>query len=269
MAVDPVAALGVGLDDLLALDLVSLGRDELLDLLRRFEALRRRLSVADHRLVAELDDRGVARELCMPTTAVLLARLLRLAPGEAKGRVRAAADLGPRRSLHGEVRPPVFARVAAAQANGSISAAHARVIIATVDKIPATIQAECEEWVEAELVGHALEFDPDRLTILGRRLLDVLDPDGTLADDADHQRHREFTLVKNRDGSATPTGRLTPALTAVIEAFLDEYAAPDPQPTAPPTHAAPGSVTTTRSMTDSPASSAANHPAAARRWSSP
>jgi hypothetical protein len=228
MATDPIAALEAGLDDLLALDLVRVGRDQMLELVGRFETLKRRLSVADHRLVAELDDRGVARELCLPSTAVLLSRLLRLDSGEARGRVRAAADLGPRRSLPGEVLPPLFGRVAAAQATGSISPAHARVITATVDKLPAALAAENEAWLEAELVAQARDFDPARVTILGRRLLDVLDPDGTLADDADHQRRREFSVVKYRDGSGTATARWTPSLMAVIEAFLDEFAAPRP-----------------------------------------
>jgi hypothetical protein len=102
------------------------------------------------------------------------------------------------------------------------------VIVEAVGKLPSVLRAEYEAPLESELVEHAHSFDPTRLATLARRLLEVIDPDGTLADDADHERQREFTLVRNRDGSATPTGRLTPALTAVIEAFLDEYAAPRP-----------------------------------------
>src|ERR1700733_2484715 len=106
MAGDPVAALEGGLDALLGVDLVALDRDGLLGLVGRFEAFRRRLAVVDHRLVAELDDRGVAADVCMTSTAVLLSRVLRGSPAEAKRRMRAAADLGPRRTLLGEPLGP-------------------------------------------------------------------------------------------------------------------------------------------------------------------
>src|SRR6201999_2262747 len=115
-----VAALQSALDGLLAEDLVGLGRDELLEALRGFEGFKRRLAVADHALTAEVVDRRLAAQVCEPSAAVLLRNVLRIGPGEASARVRAAADLGPRRSLLGEVLAPLFGRVAAAQAAGII-----------------------------------------------------------------------------------------------------------------------------------------------------
>ncbi len=56
------------IDGLAALDLSRLDREELLELLRGLEAQRRRLPVIDHRLVAELDERGIAGELCARDT---------------------------------------------------------------------------------------------------------------------------------------------------------------------------------------------------------
>src|ERR1700742_2489979 len=125
MFLDRVAALNSELDALLAEDLVGLGRDELLEGLRGFEGFKRRLPVADHALTAEVVDRRLAAEVCEPSAAVLLRTVLRIAPGGETARGRAAAALGPRRSLLGEVLPPLFGRVAEAQAAGVISAAHA------------------------------------------------------------------------------------------------------------------------------------------------
>ena len=118
MLIDRVAALQADLDALLSEDLVGLGRDELLAGLSGFESFKRRLPVADHALIAEVVDRGLAAEVCEPSAATLLRNVLRIGPGEATARVRAAADLGPRRSLLGEVLPPRFARVAAAGGRG-------------------------------------------------------------------------------------------------------------------------------------------------------
>jgi hypothetical protein len=47
---------------------------------RELEVLRRRLATADHALVAELDRRGLAAILAMPSTSALLQGLLRLSP---------------------------------------------------------------------------------------------------------------------------------------------------------------------------------------------
>ena len=98
----------------------------------------------------------------MPSTAALLRGLLRITPGEAAGRVRAAADLGPRRGLTGEVLAPVFGRVAAAQAAGVISAEQARVITAAVDRFPHAVPGRVRGRVEATLVEHAALFRSGR-----------------------------------------------------------------------------------------------------------
>ena len=173
-----VKQLADAVDTLLAMDLGSASRDELLELARGLETQRRRLPVADHALIGELDARAVAGELACASTAALLMQLLRITPGEAKARVRAAADLGARRTLTGELLPPVLPAVAAAQAEGAISDRHAAVIRATVHALPAAA-AEQAEQVEQALTGHAQRLDPDQLGKAARRLLACLDPDGT------------------------------------------------------------------------------------------
>ena len=222
-----VKQLADALDTLLAVDLTGASRDELLDLARGLETQRRRLPAADHALIGELDARAVAGELACASTAALLMRLLRLAPGEARARVRAAGDLGARRTLTGDLLPPVLPAVAAAQAEGAISDRHAAVIRHTVHALPAAA-AEQAEQVEQALTGHAQHLDPDQLGKAARRLLACLDPDGRLPDDADHARRRDFTMHTRPDGSARLTGYLTPGCTAVTEAWLDALAAPVP-----------------------------------------
>ncbi len=150
-ASDAVDALNGAFDSLLTIDLSAVSRDGLLEVARRFEALRRRLPVFEHALINEVDARGVAHELCVPSTAALWRGLLRISPGEAKRRVQAAMNLGPRRGLTGEVLPPLFGAVAAAQASGLISAEHAYVITTAVDALPDAVAAECEGAVEAAL----------------------------------------------------------------------------------------------------------------------
>jgi hypothetical protein len=176
MLIDRIAALQAALDELLVEDLVAVSGAELAGAMQSFEAFRARLAVADHRFITEAGDRHLAAELCVTSTSVLLQHLLRLTPGAAGARVRAAANLGPRRSLLGEVLPPLFGRVAAAQAAGVISPDHARVVVWAVDKLPSALQADYEQVVETQLVEHAQVFDPGRLLKLAKHLLDRLDP---------------------------------------------------------------------------------------------
>lgn len=223
-----VGLLAAGVDAVLGLDLVDLNSLELLEVLRAVEVQTRRSAVIGHRLVAEVDDRKVAAEVCQPSTAVLLRQLLCLSPREASRRVKAAADLGPRRTLTRQVLPPLFDRVAAAQAAGVISPEHAWVITATIDKLPHAVEAEYGLAVQNCLLDQAADLDPMRLANLARQLVDYLDPDGSLTDDADHQRHREVNVVRNRDGSFTLSGRLTPECGALAEAVLDSLSRPVP-----------------------------------------
>ena len=119
-----------------ATDVVGLSDDALLAALTEHEVEDRRRVARRHALIAEVESRGLARERGMRSTAVLLSRLLRITPGDARARVQAAADLGPRRGLSGELLEPIYPVVAAAQAEGAISVAHAKLIVDTVEALP-------------------------------------------------------------------------------------------------------------------------------------
>ncbi len=215
-------------DELIALDLSQLHRDELLDLLRGLETQRHRLPVADHHLITELDQRGTAGEMGARDTRTLLREILRLSPHQAKARAKQAVDLGPRTSITGQPRPPLFPAVAAAQAAGDISTEHAHVVISTIEKLPASVEAEHGAVVEARLVTDARHLDPTQLATVARRISAHLDPDGVLTADADHQRRRQLTLTQNRDGSGYITGDLTPACFLKAQAMLESLAKPRP-----------------------------------------
>jgi hypothetical protein len=235
-----VKQLAAAVDALLELDLTQLDRDELLELVRGVEVQRRRLPVLDHALIAELDVRGVAGEFAARDTRTLVREVLRLSPREAKARYEAAVDLGPRRSLSGEALPPLLPIVVAAQADGLISAEHARVIGKTIEALPAPVEAEHGAEVEARLVADAGRFDPSVVARIGRHLLELLDPDGALTDDARQERRRHASLTNNRDGSGELHAHLTPAALARWQAVLDPLAAPRPAEDGQPDPRTPG-----------------------------
>jgi hypothetical protein len=241
--VDPagaVAAIRGGIDALLENDLSRLQRDELLDLIRDLERETRRLAAVDHVIVAEVDERGLAGELARANTATLLHDLLQISPAEAKARVEASRELTTRHGLTGEVTPPLFESIATAQRLGTISTAHARVITRLLHELPADVDREYGQAIEACLVEHAPGLDPVHLARAAQRLQARLDPDGPEPSDRENERRRELTLRKNRDGSADLAGRLTPAAVAVWDAILDSLAAPRPAEDGTPDPRAPG-----------------------------
>jgi len=226
---DPaLALLTAAVDGLQNLNLTAPSDEQLLDVLRELEAQKRRLAAVDHALIAEIEARGVARERGCAKSADLLVAVLRIAPGDANTRVRAATELGPRRSLTGAALPPLFAAAAAASTQGVISPAHARVITNTITKLPAAVAVEHDTSIEAFLVEQATQHNPRTLKVIARRLLDTLHPDGTLATEHDRHRHRHLTIQQRPDGSGQVTGELDAICTEALLTVLDTLARPTP-----------------------------------------
>ena len=215
-------------DDLQQLELTALGDEQLLSVLRELETQQRRLAAVDQHLLAEIESRGLAGQRACRSTAALLGQLLRISPAEASARLRAAADTGPRRGLTGEMLAPIYPRVAAAQADGSISAVHARIITHTIDRLPAAVQADYDE-IEEFLVAKARLFEPRLLAQVARRICDTLDPDGTGSDEKDRQRRRELRIRRRADGSARVEGELTAICAEALLAVLESLGKPKPE----------------------------------------
>ena len=194
-------------------------------------------------MVAALGEHDVAGDYGRQSVVDLMGELCRVAPAEAKARVCAARDLGPRRELTGAPLAPIFARVAAAQHDGQISAAHARVIIGCVDKIPTHLAWEAAGPTEQFLVEHATRLDPRQLGIVATRLLATIDPDGAAPDEAEQQRRRDSTLTPARDGSwlctgGSPTNTPPPRTPCSTRSAHRNLPRTDTPMTAPPANAA-------------------------------
>ena len=227
-------------EQLREVDWATLSGDELLELLTVLETDVRQRAAVGFALVAELEARGVAAELGCASTAVLLSERLRIGRREAAGRVRMAAELGPRRAMSGESLPPRFPDVASAVAEGAISDRHAALICRTVNGLP-DAALEQAGAVAATLVEHARTLNPDQLAVLTRTVRACLDPDGVLAAEHDHDRRRHATITTLPDGSGQLQACLTGAATAVWQTILNTLARPVPDgDTGEPDRRSPG-----------------------------
>jgi hypothetical protein len=221
-----VAMLRTAVDALLDADASRPSGSELAALSAAIEVERSRLTAVDQVVIAELDERQLAGDFGRTSTADLLGELSRLSPAEAKARVRAAHDMGPRREFSGAPLAPLFARVADAQRDGLISAAHARVITGCIDTLPSHLAYELAGPVEQFLVEHALHLDPKRLAVAARRLLATVDPDGAAPRDEDQHRRRDYALSQRGDGSWTVGRSVTDDFAAVWGPIIDSMSAP-------------------------------------------
>ncbi len=215
-------------DGLAGADLWRCGDEEIVDLLRVAETQARRLYAVGLRLVAEADQRGLGSARGATSTAALLRQVLNVAPGEAGWRVSAAEKLLERRGRSGEPVPAALPVTGAALAAGAIDPAQARVIAATLRRLPTGVDAETRVRAEGFLAGQAQQFDAAALAGIARRMVATLDPDGTLAAEEDAIRYRELSFGRSVDGMTVVRGRLDAEGAAILRTAIDPFTAPAP-----------------------------------------
>jgi hypothetical protein len=228
-ALDALRGMHAQLDVLLHADLTGLDQDALLELAREQERLRRRLAAVDHALIAQFESRSTGYTLGCRDTTALLRQLLRLTPQEAKARVVAAAALGPRRTVIGLAVAPRYPLLAAAQADGTISAHHAQVITTILDRLPDPLADEHGPRLEAAFLAEAHDSDPAVLARRARYVTERLDPDGVLRDHDYRQRHRDLGMHTRPDGSACVSIEASAELAEYLDVVFDALAAPAPE----------------------------------------
>src|SRR6266545_2120623 len=165
--VNAVAELEAILDGCADARLWSLSVKELDDLLPRAHALLARITgTLVLPLIREADGRGAHQEYDAASTADWVRYLLRIPARQAKQLI------GLARAVEGDATA-----TGTALAAGRISADHAQVITDSLAALP----EQAEGWVaaaaEEHLLDAAAEHDPRALHRLGRRIVEVIDPD--------------------------------------------------------------------------------------------
>ncbi len=193
--------------------------------MQEFERTRNRLSVVDHQTIAAAERLDLPTVLCQGSMRRVLTSVLGLSKREAACRVRAAEAVGPRTSMLGEALEPVRPVLAAAQQAGGVSAEKVGIIERALEKVdrrgfdPADIAEG-----EALLTEHAALFPPEDLRLLAGRVVDAIDPDGTVPNDQLNEDRRYFHLRSTRDGAYVGDFRLTGTAGAKLKTLLDPLA---------------------------------------------
>ncbi|MDQ3504535.1 MAG: 13E12 repeat family protein [Actinomycetota bacterium] len=195
---DPLAEARAAVAQALGVGVWSRSEPELVADLRETLALRAQVDALLLTQIAELDSRGVAGRRGCSSTRAWLRSAHRIGPGEASMLVKTATAL--RDELPG---------VGAALAEGELSLAQAQVCVTAIADLPAETPLACRPQAEATMIEAAASFDPVLLARIGRRLAEIIDPDGVQARDehpiqekeADAHRSRDLTLTPNSGGA--------------------------------------------------------------------
>lgn len=199
----------------------------LVGFVQSFEQFRNRLALVDHRVVTDGDRRGLPDALTQPSMMRVLMHVLRVSPGEASRRVSAAEACGMRTSLLREELAPVRPHLAKAQRDGLVSPEQVDIIGRALRKVdragfnPTDIDAG-----EVSLTDFAATFGTKDLKLLADRVVDAINPDGTLPDDAVNWDRRHLSLRRCRDGMYAGEFRLTGSLGAKLTALLQPLSRP-------------------------------------------
>ena len=191
------------------------------------EEIRNQIPLADHSLIGEGETRNLPEALTQPSMIRVLMSVLRLSPGEASRRVRAAAAVGERTSMLGQPLAPLRPHLAAAQQAGRVSPEQVSIIeraLAQVDR--RGFDPNDIDKGEQLLVGFADIHSVTELRMLAAQVIDRIDPDGTRPKDQLNHDRRHIEFHRCRDGSWAGTLRLTGALGAKLHALLGPLAKP-------------------------------------------
>ena len=181
--------------------------------MQNLEQTRNRIPLIDHALIGDAETRNLPEALTQPSMIRVLMSVLRLSPGEASRRVRAAAAVGERTSMLGQPLAPLRPHLAAAQQAGRVSPEQVSIIeraLAQVDRRgfdPADIDKG-----EQLLVGFADIHSVTELRILAAQVIDRIDPDGTRPkDQLNHDRRHSSSTDAETDPGPAPSGSPAPS----------------------------------------------------------
>ena len=222
----------------------SMSDSEKLSALDAVVAEKARLETLELHLIAGIDQSGYATELGAVDTARLLTRRYRTDAAEARRQVRVATHLTKYAATSTALPDPAtpftnpataqpgdgdgaVAEVGAEGTSGSwrVSPAQATAIVSVLDQVPSTVPVENLELAEQQLINLAATHTPTELRRAGRRIRDLLDPDGPEPDEKAAYT-RESLSLKTVDRGVTFRGYLANENAELFRTLIHAHARP-------------------------------------------
>ena len=186
---------------------------------------------AQIRFAGEVDDTGLADQLSVSSTRVLLRNTLRISSGDAAARVRAAKLLLGSEPITGGQIPAALPQVAAALDDGAIGEGHVSVITASRQGVAEDPRPRRVDIRRTAARGHRPGRRPRRGQQGRAAPREHLDPDGDEPDDAEPECRMELHLGRRnpRTGLTPLKGLLDDEAVETFRQATDPLAAPHPE----------------------------------------
>lgn len=220
---------------LIGVDFTGLDTAELLALQSEREQHARIAAMIDHRIQAALMAQAAPHEIGGKSWKDVLASRMRISGKEASRRVTAAAELGPRYAIGGDVLEPLLPACAEALLSGTINTEHIAIIRNTVVEAKKYVSTAELVQIESDLVAAATRDTPETLRAAAEKLLYLLNQDGDSPDVAAHLRGLRIG-TQDADGLVHVQGWLDPEAAAYLTTITGVWGAPginnpaDPEP---------------------------------------
>src|SRR5450755_1456740 len=215
-ALDAVAMITAGLDELADASLWSLSTAEVARLVVAVERIDRRVAAAQVAVLGQADSCGVADQTGASSTAVWLHNMADLPVGVGRARLALHRALSSR---------PV---VAAAFGAGDIGPDAASAVCAAIDTLPGGVPAAMHTQIEVLLVDTARDESTKAVVARSMEIANRFDPDGFAQREEDARARRFLHLIRQHDGTLKIRGCLDKEAGALVLAVLDPLAAPGP-----------------------------------------
>lgn len=220
---------------LIEADFTGLDTADLLALQSEREQHARMEAMIDHRIQAALMAQAAPHEIGGKSWKDVLATRMRISRKEASRRVAAAAELGPRYAIGGEVLEPLLPACAQALLASTINTEHITIIGNTLVQAKKYVSTAELAQIESDLVAAATRDTPETLKAAADKLLYLLNQDGDSPDVAAHLRGLRIGR-QDADGLVHVDGWLDPEAASYLTTVTGVWGAPginnpnDPEP---------------------------------------
>lgn len=215
-AIEAVAAIGAGLDELAGASLWSLPVAEVSELVVALERLGRRVAAAQLVALAQADSVQVARSTGAVSTAAWLRAVADVSPGAGKARL----------ALHQALvdRPVASAALRA----GDISVEAATAVCAAIEALPGGVPAAMTSTIEKLLVDTARDEGTRSVVHRAAEISHRFGPEVLEEQERAARERRWLLLTHAHDGTLSIRGKLDAEAGALVSAVLAPLAAPAP-----------------------------------------
>ena len=196
--------------------------EDTMSALSAIEAMNRVTESIQATLLSRFHREGVPEKYGARSARALLQERLKLSTREANRRDALARNVGERVGLDGGLMEPEYPLLAEALRSSAVSTDQVEAITRSVTKLPPTLRSLHRAAAEKILLESSRDLQVKDIPVLGRRIVDHVDPDGRCPRDETDPEAYHVTVAPLANGDWRLTGLLDAVSGTMLRSLLDE-----------------------------------------------